>query len=138
MSDESFTDAMTRMAAETVDETERRAIAALYGTEKGDDMDTPLWKILGWSEWAAPSGRRAVITPEGAWPSVELDDEYVTTDHLLDWLAERASSVCLGLLGAEHLVMAFIGAPIAATAPDRRAAMENVVRQVHAALGGRQ
>ena len=87
---------------------------------------TPLWQILEWES------KRFAADPRA--------DEYVATDHLLDWLAERCDYVeIFGGVSGWSLVAGWYGekgyeSPEENT--DRRAAIEDVVRQVHRAIGG--
>ena len=99
---------------------------------------TPLWKILGWRQsevgWVYPPDSGVGVPP------VDVD-ELVTETHLLDWLdantaVHGGTRYRISRNWAHYAEVPGVAHEFQDFHPDRRTAIESVVRQVHAAIGG--
>lgn len=93
----------------------------------------PLWQILGWDHTEGH-----VDVPDLDWIPEAFADRYVTTDHLLDWLAEKCTYAKIERYGSQWL--AWVEALghlhyLKHDDPGEVMTWESVVRQVHEAIG---
>ena len=98
---------------------------------------TPLWRILGCEQ----DKHGAVNLPCGTRAHVDHADEFVTETHLLDWLdantaVHGGTRYRISRNWAHYAEVPGVAREFQDFHPDRRTAIESVVRQVHAAIGG--